>query len=232
MSNVLINQSTLTGIADAIRARSGSTEAFKPAQMISAITNMPNRQKQVIQGKLSSYYSNQLTLIAKGKFYADTNVFYMECPNVSSVGPEAFRGASIKSLSFKTLQGVGWGTFSMCYLLSSFYAPLVKAIGERGFQSCSSLTMLSFPSATHIQPYVFFDCKNLKSLYLYGSSMVVLSNLNAFSSSPMRVSTLAGGFGSVYVPSSLYSQYITATNWVNMSARIVSTPTSQINTDY
>ena len=38
MSKVLVNESSLTGIADAIRGKNGSTDTYKPSEMAAAIT--------------------------------------------------------------------------------------------------------------------------------------------------------------------------------------------------
>lgn len=42
MADYLIQDSTLTGIADAIRAKTGSSAAMTPAQMVTAIGNIPS----------------------------------------------------------------------------------------------------------------------------------------------------------------------------------------------
>ena len=57
-------------------------------------------------------------------------------------------------------------------------------------------------------------------LYLLSTSVVTLSNKNAFTLTPMSNSTYTGNFGSIYVPMSLVSAYKTATNWATYSARI------------
>ena len=40
MSKVLVNESSLTGIADAIRGKNGSTDTYKPSEMAAAITDI------------------------------------------------------------------------------------------------------------------------------------------------------------------------------------------------
>jgi len=57
-----------------------------------------------------------------------------------------------------------------------------------------------------------------------GSSVCTLSNVNAFTSTPIsNYTTSTGGVhGSIYVPASLYDTYIASTNWATYSARFVS----------
>jgi hypothetical protein len=83
--------------------------------------------------------------------------------------------------------------------------------------------MASFPNCTSISSYAFANCSNLLSLYLLGSSIISLST-DVFMGTPLSdYTTSTGGvYGSIYVPASLYSDYIAATNWSLYSDRIVS----------
>lgn len=42
MANVIVNDSNLTAIADAIREKNGETTTYKPSEMAAAITNLPS----------------------------------------------------------------------------------------------------------------------------------------------------------------------------------------------
>ena len=42
MANVLVNDTSLTAIANAIRGKNGETTTYKPAEMATAITNLPS----------------------------------------------------------------------------------------------------------------------------------------------------------------------------------------------
>lgn len=53
MANVLIEQTTMENIADAIRAKNGSSDTYKPAQMPTAIENLPSGA--TLQSKSVSY---------------------------------------------------------------------------------------------------------------------------------------------------------------------------------
>jgi hypothetical protein len=94
------------------------------------------------------------------------------------------------------------------------------------FQSCISLTTASFSKCSYIGGSVFSDCYNLISLYLNSVSSVPTldgATSRVFYSTPIGgYSDIAGRYGSVYVPSSLYNSFLTATNWSSIAARIVS----------
>ena len=49
MAKVLVNESSLTGIADAIRSKNGSTDTYKPSQMAAAITAISGAAEPVIE---------------------------------------------------------------------------------------------------------------------------------------------------------------------------------------
>ena len=123
--------------------------------------------------------------------------------------------------------------------------PIVKTVYVSGFMNCRSLVSVSFPQASVLQTYafgncsalsvvrlpgistimaaVFSGCVNLISLYLMGPYRCVLSASTAFTSTPIGgYSDVAGRFGSIYVPTSLYNAYITAASWSFFSSRFVS----------
>ena len=49
MAKVLVNESSLTGIADAIRGKNGSTDTYKPSEMAAAITAISGGAEPVIE---------------------------------------------------------------------------------------------------------------------------------------------------------------------------------------
>ena len=70
---------------------------------------------------------------------------------------------------------------------------------------------------------MIYSCYNLISLNLAEVSSVPTLGTGAFTSTPIGgYSTSAGQYGSVYVPSSLYNDFLIAPNWSNISSRILS----------
>lgn len=59
MANVLIEQGTMDNIADAIRAKNGSSDTYKPAQMPTAISNLSPTPS--LQSKSVSYTPSETT---------------------------------------------------------------------------------------------------------------------------------------------------------------------------
>ena len=78
-------------------------------------------------------------------------------------------------------------------------------------------------SITSIGAYAFNSCLTLISLYLLGSSLVQLYNSIVFTSTPIGgYSSMAGRYGNIYVPSSLYNLYLSDPHWGGYSNRIIS----------
>ena len=119
---------------------------------------------------------------------------------------------------------IGNYAFYNCIALDSVNLPQATSIGAYAFVNCTSLTSISLPKATSIGSYAFRSCYHLLSLYLMGGSVVSLASTTAFTSTPISTYTTSTGgvYGSIFVPASLYSSYLTATNWSIYSARIVS----------
>ena len=112
-----------------------------------------------------------------------------------------------------------------CLRLTSVNFPVCSYIGNNAFRSCSSLTSADFGnnlsiSECSIYPSAFTACSTLTNLTLRYSFVATLSNINAFNSTPMSLSTLTGSFGSIYVPASLVDSYKAATNWATYADRI------------
>ena len=114
-----------------------------------------------------------------------------------------------------TIQG---NAFAQCSALVGVYFPECTSVYGSAFLNCYALSMISLPKCTTISAYAFSGCSALSNLYLLGSSVVNLANINAFTNTPLTVE----GFGTVYVPSSLYSDYMASTNWSLIANRFSS----------
>ena len=166
------------------------------------------------------------TSIGNSAFYSCAKLTTLSFPACRAIGNGAFAGcASLQTASFPACTVVASNAFNGCTRLRTLSFPECNIISSYAFYGCASITTASFPACTSIGSSAFQGCTRLISLYLLGSSVVSLNNVNAFSSTPLyNYSTTAGQWGSIYVPSSLYNSYIAAAVWSNASiqARLVS----------
>ena len=147
---------------------------------------------------------------------------FISCKSLYSNG--LWNCTKLQTVSFPSLESIGSAGFSSCHSLQYFDGPKVKYMYSDVFRLCSSLSYIKLSVFSGIiYSAAFSGCLNLLSLYLYGSSVVRLSNSNAFTSTPIAgFTTSTGGvLGSIYVPSSLLSAYQSSTNWTYFSSRFV-----------
>lgn len=184
------------------------------------------------------------TSIGAYAFYSCTALRSISFPVCASINSSAFAGCNkIVSASFPEAIRISDYAFASCTSLQSVYFPKVSSLGNYAFNSCSALVACDFPKAStmgsqafrncttlatvslgnikNISVAAFNGCKALMSLYLTGSTVPSLGNANAFSVTPMSLSSYTGAFGSIYVPASLLASYKKATNWSYFSSRFV-----------
>ena len=170
-------------------------------------------------------------------------------PACTYIGADAFASCSrLTTASFPACTDIGGYAFEYCYSLTTASFPAATSISASAFYNCSSLTTANFPAATNIGSGAFSNCKfltiasfpavkniyqqafrnciRLTELHLEGvSSVPRLSGTSHFLSTPIGgYSSMAGQYGSVFVPASLYESFLTATNWSSIASRIVSVP--------
>lgn len=129
--------------------------------------------------------------------------------------------SSLTMLSFPVCQSIGSYAFKDCYGLTTVNFPACGEISAAAFYNCSLLATASFPACRIFRSSAFSHCFNLLSLYILGSSIPTLSNINVFVSTPIsNYTTSTGGVnGSIIVQASMLDAFKTATNWSVYSSR-------------
>ena len=151
-----------------------------------------------------------------------TTAYFSSC---KTIGLSAFYYCSkLETISFPICSIISSSAFYSCYSLKTINLPVGRSIYSYAFYGCSSLNTMSIGSCSSIYNYAFAYCRTLLSLYLLSSNVATLGSTNAFTSTPISTYTTYtdGVYGSIFVPSSLYNSYLTATNWAVYSARFVS----------
>ena len=163
-------------------------------------------------------------------------------PNkVTSIGTNAFESCySLSNITIpNTVTSIGNYSFSGCYSLSNITIPdAFKSIGTAMFQNCYSLSNITIPNTvTSIGNYSFNNCSSLSSVVIpntvtsigtntfYNCYGVVFYDFSTHTSIPTLSATSAfqniAADCEIRVPSSLYDEWIAATNWSTYASKIV-----------
>ena len=221
MAEYLIQDTTLTGIADAIREKTGGTDPVAVSDMAAQIEGIQaggggdDVLDALIDRSITEISSSSATSIGSYAFYSCSSLTTANFPVATSIGTSAFQYCrSLTTANFPVATSLETSAFQNCNSLTTVDFPVATSIGTSAFQNCSSLTTANFPVATSIRTSAFQYCRSLKSLLLRNNKVCTLSNTSAFSSTP-----ISSGTGYIYVPSSLIEQYKAATNWSTYAAR-------------
>lgn len=134
MSKVLVTESYLTDIGNAIRSKNGGSTRYKPSEMAAAINNIKTQDNTAVNGIIDrtisgNYTNNEARSVGKNAFAfcsnlktvtmgnatdISTNAFYYctglisaNFPNVKTVYPSAFNSSGLTSITFNKLVTLG-----------------------------------------------------------------------------------------------------------------------------
>lgn len=134
MSKVLVTESYLTDIGNAIRSKNSSTDKYKLSEMAAAIKNIKTQDNTAVNSIIDrtisgNYTNNEARSVGKNAFAfcsnlktvtmgnatdISTNAFYYcpgltsaNFPNVKTVYPSAFNSSGLTSITFNKLVTLG-----------------------------------------------------------------------------------------------------------------------------
>lgn len=250
MAKVIVTDTHLTDIANAIRDKKGTSDTYKPSEMANAISNIETGIEPI----------GTLDITENGTYdvteYATANV---NIANDTSEIEKAIITRSITEYHNDTITSIGSCAFHSCSKLTTVSLPNATSLGLSSFNTCSSLVSIEVPKATSITTQTFYGCDaletlNLPSVKTTGTQGIrhcdkltrvdfgAVTNIGAFTldSCPLletlivrttSVCTLvnvsaftgtkiANGTGYIYVPDDLVDSYKTASNWSTYASQI------------
>lgn len=242
MPNVLINDSTMQSIADAIRTKNGTQDTYKPSQMPQAILEIEGGGdnglfESLVDGNISGDIVVEVESMRANAFSSCLNLESLSAENVKTMGNTACNNCeNLLKVSFPELTAFSVQSFYNCPKLTHVYAPKVSSTSTATFQGCTSLEIIKLPSLTgatssafanctalkivkfdvlkNISTSTFNNCSSLQALII-GTANCTLSNVNAFTGS-----SIANGTGYIYVPDNVVDTYKSATNWNTYASQI------------
>ena len=180
MANVLVEETSLSNIASAIREKSGGSATYKPGEMAAAISNLPtggnNEDEILTRSGSGDYVNDRIEKIGGGAFY-QTNYSTITLSNV-----KVMDGASIIRFNnnLTTLNLPALTTITCTYVepsKSTKYGMQISnnasltTLSEGAFAN-SDITSIILPeNIVNLGNGVFENCEKLKDVQL-GQSIV------------------------------------------------------------
>lgn len=149
----------------------------------------------------------------------------IDMPNAWYIGNKIMEGQSLlTTVNLPEAKYIGLRAFYNCSQLTSFSGSKIKEIGQSAFYGCKSLYELDLPMVSDIQAYAFQNCYNLRDIYFRSDKIVRLlySSEGLFNNCHSELT--------LHVPSSLYSEYVSAyqSGYVTLSLRSERVPLSTL----
>lgn len=172
-----LDDTHLTNIANAIRAKNGTANTYKPSEMANAIANITTggtddtEYIKLIERK-SGYTLNipeGATQIGTNCFYYDKNIKSIISPeSVKTIGEGAFYGCTaLTSANLKGVTDIGKNSFRDCTKLTSLTIDSCTDVsGMYAFNGCTQLTKVSAPNMKYMNNYAFKGCTALTDVDL------------------------------------------------------------------
>ena len=172
MANVLVEETSLSNIASAIRGKNGSTAVYKPGEMAAAITNLPtggssgggsDNEDGLVMGTLTNYENTRVTKIKDYCFYNSIKLSTASFPNVTEVGKYAFQYCqALTQINLPKATTIGYSCFENASKLQAVNLSNVQTLEQAAFIRCSSLTSIKLPQVKKLQSDTFYSCTLLK----------------------------------------------------------------------
>lgn len=176
----LVNSADLTAVADAIRAKGGTSDALTfPGGFVEAVGAIQagsgetsSLEDALIQRQLTTYENNRVTTFARYALQDNKLLESVSFQEVTSLPMDAFSGCSaLKSVSLPKFAGgkSGGRIFQGCNKLTddSFYMPMYTTIMDGEFMNCTGLTNVPYANQiTYIKDNSFMNCTGFVSISL------------------------------------------------------------------
>lgn len=197
MANVLIEESTMSNIANAIRSKTGKSDLILPKNMASEIGKIEAGGSDDLLNKVINRTVTNITINTDIGGYCFFNCGY--------INPTFGDNCNI----------IGDYAFQNCGRLTEINTNKVTIIKGNAFMGLGSLAKAVLPNVIEINSGAFNNCRVLNTLIIKSTTICNLKTIGALSNTP-----IAQGTGYIYVPKNLVEQYKVETNWVTYAEQI------------
>lgn len=215
MANVKTNSVNYSAIAEAIRARLGASEKYKPSQMAAAIMNISGSGgddykvlDSFIEGTITEI-TTQATVISEYALAFRPNLQKFTAYSATTIKGYAFgMDVNLTELNIDEDKIVSVGECALAGIkVESIRLPRVERIEQQCMAACSNLKRCDLGSVIIICDYAFEECSSLDT-FIIRTPVVCELQRNVF-----RGTKIVNGGGYVYVPAALLDQYKQTECW-------------------
>lgn len=108
----------MTAIANAIRAKNGSSDTYRVADMAAAIEALPDKSRAILEGTVSDLVS-EASGVRSFCFYNYTGLQTVNLQNATTIGERAFGGCSnLEEVVLGAVTSITYLAFSYCTKLT------------------------------------------------------------------------------------------------------------------
>lgn len=186
MSKVLVTESYLTDISNAIRSKNGSSTKYKPSEMAAAIKNIKAQDNTAVNGIIGrtisgDFTDNEATSVGKYAFAFCSNLKTVTMGNCTSINSSAFYDCtSLISANFPSVRTVYPSAFNNSGLTSITFKKLVTLGSNSDYSGIfenTPMTSISIPYTIKTIGLYAFSYSSIKTI-------TVNRGLNAISGAP------------------------------------------------
>lgn len=173
MSKVLVTESYLTDISNAIRSKNGGSTKYKPSEMAAAIKNIKTQDNTAVNSIIDrtisgDYTNNEATSVGKNAFAFCSNLKTVTMENATNINVNAFYYCTgLISAKFPNVQTVYSSAFNYTSLTSITFNKLAK-LGSNsdyyGIFEGTPMTSISIPSTIQTIGLYAFSSSDIKTI--------------------------------------------------------------------
>ena len=234
----IIQDTTLSRIAEAIRAKNGTTDKIKVSDMAAMIKAIKaggdGKEAAIIDRSITEYSNGSVETIGDYAFSHCNALTTVDLPAAASIGNSAFSYCGkLTTVDIPAATSIGVYTFYYCYSIETVVLPAATLIGSQCFSSCDKLTTVDLPAATSIDSYAFGYCSSLTTVDLHAATQIgnyAFDGCTALKALIIRTGQVCSlgadlGYGTdscyIYVPRALVNDYKAATNWAQYADKFI-----------
>ena len=170
MSKYAITDTTLTNIADAIRAKTGGSAQLTPTEMATEIAGISGGipvEQIANKADMTGAINTGAAQYFSGYAFCNSAITAADCPNILQISNEAFNGcAQLARVSFPAATTWGGRAFTSCDLLTEIWLPVCSTYGSMVAYYSHLATIKIGHASPRMESNTFYGASYLRHIYV------------------------------------------------------------------